>query len=101
MATTTSHPDLIALADQHLDAVIAAMAGPDAEPRDDQRTAQSRSMQAAVAGPRPQPGSQVWRRDPKGGNEPRQNPRDQRRQQREEEHPPVQRVSRPYDIRHE
>jgi ATP-dependent DNA helicase RecQ len=39
MATTTSHPDLIALADQHLDAVIAAMAGPEAEPRDDQRTA--------------------------------------------------------------
>ena len=39
MATTTSHDSLSALADQHLDAVIAAMAGPDATPRDDQRAA--------------------------------------------------------------
>ena len=39
MATTTSHAELEALADHHLDAVIAAMAGPDASPRDDQRTA--------------------------------------------------------------
>jgi len=39
MATTTSHADLEALADQHLDQVIAAMAGPDATPRDDQRAA--------------------------------------------------------------
>ncbi len=39
MATTTSHADLETLADQHLDRVIAAMAGPDATPRDDQRAA--------------------------------------------------------------
>lgn len=39
MATTTSHADLEALADHHLDQVIAAMAGPDATPRDDQRAA--------------------------------------------------------------
>ncbi len=39
MATTTSHADLEALADTHLDRVIAAMAGPDATPRDDQRAA--------------------------------------------------------------
>ena len=37
--TPTDHAELTALADQHLDAVIAAMAGPDATPRDDQRTA--------------------------------------------------------------
>ena len=39
MATTTDHDTLSALADDHLDAVIAAMAGPDATPRDDQRAA--------------------------------------------------------------
>ena len=39
MATTTSHADLESLADHHLDQVIAAMAGPDATPRDDQRAA--------------------------------------------------------------
>jgi len=39
MATTTTHADLEALADQHLDRVIAAMAGPEAVPRDDQRAA--------------------------------------------------------------
>ena len=36
---TTDHEHLTALADTHLDAVIAAMAGPDAVPRDDQRAA--------------------------------------------------------------
>jgi ATP-dependent DNA helicase RecQ len=38
-ADRTDHAGLTALADTHLDAVIAAMAGPDAEPRDDQRAA--------------------------------------------------------------
>ncbi len=37
--TATDHDRLTALADEHLDAVIAAMAGPDAVPRDDQRAA--------------------------------------------------------------
>ena len=37
--TTTDHDGLRALADDHLDAVIAAMAGPSAVPRDDQREA--------------------------------------------------------------
>ena len=47
MATSTTHDELTALADAHLDSVIAAMAGPDATPRDDQR--------AAVRGPRRRP----------------------------------------------
>ena len=39
MATTTPPAELTALADLHLDRVIAAMAGPDAVPRDDQGAA--------------------------------------------------------------
>ena len=39
MATTTPPAELTALADLHLDRVIAAMAGPEAVPRDDQRAA--------------------------------------------------------------